>query len=108
MTRFVLGIKNISINYSENEGTFLPGYLNQSKVLGQDWDKLSPGLPFVFGSQKDIRLTAGRKGWISSSTALNTMYKTNQSQNLTFRSTVEPIKQFKIDITANKTNSDLF
>tara|TARA_B100001758_G_scaffold62460_1_gene52002 strand:- start:29532 stop:36716 length:7185 start_codon:yes stop_codon:yes gene_type:complete len=106
MTRFFLGIKNISINYSENEGTFLPGYLNQSKVLGQDWDKLSPGLPFVFGSQKDIRLTAGRKGWISRNTALNTMYKTNQSQNLTFRSTVEPIRQFKIDITANKTTSN--
>ena len=105
ITRFGLGVKNIAINYSENQGTFLPGYLNQSKFLGQDWFQLSPGLPFVFGSQKDIRSTAGRNGWISKSTALNTMYKTNSSENLTLRSTLEPIKQFRIELTANKTTS---
>ena len=77
----MLGVKNISINYSANQGTFLPGYLNQSKVLGQDWAKLSPGLPFVFGSQKDIRLISARSGWLSKSTSLNTMYKTNSSEN---------------------------
>ena len=106
MTRFALGMKNISINYSENQGTFLPGYLNQSKVLGQDWSHLSPGLPFAFGSQKDIRKQAGRNGWITHSSALNTMYKTNESTNLTLRSTVEPVKQFRIELTANRTTSN--
>ena len=106
MTRFALGVKNVSVNYSENQGTFLPGYLNQSKVLGQDWSSLSPGLPFVFGSQSDIRQLGGQKGWITKSTDLNTMYKTNTSTNLTLRSTVEPIKQFRIELTANKTTSD--
>ena len=105
-TRFVLAVKNISVNYSENQGTLLPGYLNQSKVLGQDWSQLSPGLPFAFGSQQDIRLKAGRNGWISKSADLNTMYKTNSSVNLTLRSTVEPIKQFRIELTANKTSSN--
>tara|TARA_B100001250_G_scaffold125539_2_gene106769 strand:+ start:19684 stop:26826 length:7143 start_codon:yes stop_codon:yes gene_type:complete len=105
-TRFVLGVKNISVNYSENQGTLLPGYLNQSKFLGQDWAQLSPGLPFAFGSQKDIRPKAGRNGWITTSTSLNTMYKTNSSVNLTLRSTVEPIKQFRIELTANKTSSN--
>jgi cell surface protein SprA len=106
ITRFALGVKNVSVNYSENQGTFLPGYLNQSKVLGQDWSSLSPGLPFVFGSQSDIRQLGGQKGWITNSTDLNTMYKTNTSTNLTLRSTVEPIKQFRIELTANKTTSD--
>ena len=106
MTRFALGVKNISINYTENQGTFLPGYLNQSKAFGQDWAHLSPGLAFAFGSQKDIRATAGRNGWISKDPALNTMYKTNKSENLTLRSTVEPIKQFRIELTANRTTSN--
>ena len=106
MTRFVLGVKNVSVNYSENQGTFLPGYLNQSKVLGQDWARLSPGLPFVFGSQSDIREIGAQKGWITKSSDLNTMYKTNTSTNLTLRSTVEPIKQFRIELTANKTTSE--
>ena len=34
------------------------------------------------------------------------MYKTNTSTNLTLRSTIEPIKQFRIELTANKTTSD--
>ena len=105
ITRFALGVKNISVNYSESEGILLPGYLNQSKALGQDWSQLSPGLPFAFGSQSDIRNIASSKGWISRSPSLNTMYKTSSSENLTLRSTVEPIKQFRIELTANKTTS---
>jgi cell surface protein SprA len=34
------------------------------------------------------------------------MYKTNSSDNLTLRSTIEPIKQFRIELTANKTTSN--
>jgi cell surface protein SprA len=34
------------------------------------------------------------------------MYKRNNSENLTLRSTVEPIKQFRIELTANKTTSN--
>jgi len=105
-TRFALGVKNISINYSENQGTFLPGYLKKPQFLGQDWSHMSPGIPFAFGSQKDIRDYAGRNGWITKDSRLNSMYKRNNSENLTLRSTVEPIKQFRIELTANKTTSN--
>ena len=105
ITRFMLSVKNVSLNYSENKGTFLPGYLNQPHFLGQDWSALSPGLPFAFGSQRDIRNYAGNQGWITKNSALNTLYKTNTSTNLTLRSTLEPINQFKIELTANKTTS---
>ncbi|MBG65192.1 MAG: cell surface protein SprA [Flavobacteriales bacterium] len=105
LTRFLLAVKNISINYSQNAGTFLPGYMNQPHFLGQEWATMSPGLPFVFGSQKDIRENAGNQGWITRDTTLNTLYKKNFSSNLTLRSTIEPIKQFRIEITANKMNS---
>ena len=105
ITRFALGLKNLSVNYSENQGIFLPGYLNQSKVLGQDWNQLSPGLSFVFGGQSDIREKASRNGWISKSTSLNSMYRINSSDNLVLRGTVEPIKQFRIELNANRTTS---
>ncbi|MDP7567258.1 MAG: cell surface protein SprA, partial [Flavobacteriales bacterium] len=105
-TRFALGVKNISINYSENQGTFLPGYLKKPQFLGQDWSHMSPGIPFAFGSQKDIRDYAGRNGWITKDSRLNSMYKRNNSENLTLRSTVEPIKQFRIELTANKITSN--
>ena len=105
LTRFALSIKNISVNYSETKGIFLPGYLNQPHFLGQDWSAFSPGIPFAFGSQRDIRGYAGNKGWITKDSTLNTLYKTNTSTNLTIRSTVVPVKKFRIELTANKTTS---
>ena len=105
LTRFALGIKNISFSYSQNRGTLLPGFLPQPKLLGQDWSTMAPSLPFVFGSQKDIRNLAGSSGWITQDTTLNSQYKQNSSTNLTFRSTVEPIKQFRIELNASKNTS---
>ena len=105
LTRFVLGVKNISFSYSQNRGTLLPGFLPQPKLLGQDWSIMAPSFPFVFGSQKDIRNSAGSSGWITQDTTLNSQYKQNSSTNLTFRSTIEPIKQFRIELNASKNTS---
>ena len=106
ITRFALGVKNISVNYSENKGTFLPGYLNEPHFLGQDWSQASPGIPFVFGSQKDIRYIAANNGWITKDTLLNSLYKKDVSTALTLRSTIEPIKQFRIELTATRNYSN--
>ena len=106
ITRFALGVKNISVNYSENKGTFLPGYLNEPHFLGQDWSQASPGIPFVFGSQKDIRYIAANNGWITQDTLLNSLYKKDISTALTLRSTIEPIKQFRIELTATRNYSN--
>ena len=105
MTRFMLSVKNVSVNYSENRGTFLPGFMPKPHFMGQQWSMMAPGLPFVFGSQNDIRYRAASDGWLTGDTTLNTLYKTNFSSNLTLRSTVEPIKQFRIELTANKSKS---
>ena len=53
--------------------------MNQPHFLGQKWAQMAPGLPFVFGSQKDIRYTAANNGWITTDTTLNSLYKTNKS-----------------------------
>jgi len=105
LTRFMLGVKNISVNYSENRGTFLPGFMPKPHFLGQQWSMMAPGLPFVFGSQNDIRYMAASEDWLTTNPSLNTLFKTNFSSNLTLRSTIEPIKQFRIELTANKTTS---
>ena len=96
MTRFMLSVKNVSINYSENRGTFLPGFMPKPHFLGQQWSMMAPGLPFVFGSQDDIRYKAASEGWLTTNSSLNTLYKTNFSSNLTLRSTLEPVRQFRI------------
>ena len=104
-TKFVLGVKNISVNLTQNQGTFIPGFMPESRFFGQNWGELAPGIPFVLGSQRDIRNYAGQNGWITQNETLNTLYKTNSSSNLVLRSTVEPFNKFRIELTANKNTS---
>ena len=105
LTRFVLGVKNISINYSENRGTLLPGFIPQPSFFGQQWSSMAPSIPFVLGSQNEIRNIAANKGWITQDSSLNTQFKQNRSENLTLRSTVEPFNQFRIELNASKNTS---
>ena len=104
-TRFILGVKNISVNLTQNQGTFIPGFLPESSFFGQHWGEIAPGIPFVLGSQSDIRFTAGDNGWLTKNENVNTLFKRNSSTNLVLRSTVEPINKFRIEFTANKTQS---
>mgnify|MGYP001157354789 FL=1 len=103
--KFVFGVKNISVNLTQNEGTFIPGFMPEAHFFGQHWGEVAPGIPFVLGSQRDIRYIAGQNGWITQNENINTLFKRNSSSNLVLRSTVEPFNKFRIELTANKTQS---
>ncbi|MDA9345187.1 cell surface protein SprA, partial [Flavobacteriales bacterium] len=104
-TKFVLGVKNISVNLTQNKGTFIPGFLPEAHFFGQHWGEVAPGIPFVLGSQRDIRFLAGQNGWLTQNENMNTLFKKNASTNLVLRSTVEPFHKFRIEFTVNKMQS---
>lgn len=102
-------IKKARINYSENNGTFLPGYVPEIGFLGRDNlnGSLAPTLGFVFGSQIDIRQRAIENGWLISRDVSDPYYNKTFSQthfNKTDLSvTVEPFKDLDIELRGNKT-----
>ena len=51
----LMSTKKISVTYSENNGTILPGYLKRTQYIGQDWSSSvnAPGMDFLFGYQPD-------------------------------------------------------
>jgi len=100
--KFLMGLKNVNINYTEGNGTFMPGFMPTPLALGQDWNLMAPGTGFVFGSQEDIRYNAVSHGWLSPDTLLNTAYMNKHNENLTARATAEPLPGFRIEITANR------
>jgi len=102
---FLMGIKNASINYSETNGTLLPGFKPSPVALGQDWNLMAPGTDFVFGSQRDIRGDAVSNGWLTLDTLLNSPFLRTQTKTLSARSTIEPITGLKIELTANRNES---
>jgi cell surface protein SprA len=106
-TRFVVGlitsIKSASATYNRTDGTFLPGYLPQSNLFGEDLSYDAPGLGFLLGSQTDIRSKAIRNSWISRDTLQNQLYLQTVKEDLTLRANVDPSPDFRIQLTAFKT-----
>ncbi len=99
----VMSVKDLNFTYSRSNGIILPGFTPTPGPLGNNWDNNAPGLGFIFGSQKNITAKASSSGWLTKDTLLNNPYITRATENLTFRSTVEPLRNFKIDVTADRT-----
>jgi cell surface protein SprA len=98
--RFLMGFRNLSINYTEGNGTRLPGFEPTPGLLGQNWTLMAPGTAFIFGSQEDIRDQAAREGWITTNPMLNNAFAKNHTQNLSARSQFEPIPNLRVEFTA--------
>ncbi|MFI0428592.1 cell surface protein SprA [Mariniflexile sp. HMF6888] len=92
-------IKRIQLNYSENNGTFLPGYLQTPGFIGT----LKPTTGFTFGSQSDIRDLAARRGWLTLFPDFNQQYTTTNTKQLDVSASLEPVSDLKIDIVGNRT-----
>ena len=97
-------VKNIQINYTENRGTALPGYLPGLGFLGTS----KPTLGFVFGSQDDVRFEAAKNGWLTNYPEFNQNFTqvTNKALNIT--ANIDLFPDFKIDLTADRTYADNF
>ncbi len=105
VARIIMSLKNVNVTYATNEGTILPGYSHFTNMMGMDKSFEGPTPGFIFGDQRDIRYTAAKNGWLDSTQSLNTPYTTTNSQNLNVRANVEPIPDFKIEVTAIRTKS---
>lgn len=97
--------KDASITYSENKGNYLPGFMPEPDLLGTNWSKMAPGLGYVFGLENDIRYQAGVNGWLSKDSAQNQMSLNKYSTDLNLRATLEPLKDFRIELSASRTST---
>jgi cell surface protein SprA len=91
-------VKRVQLNYSENNGTYLPGYTQTPGFLGT----LKPTFGYTFGSQSDIRDLAAKKGWLTLYQDYNEQYTSTNTKQLDISASLEPIKDLKIDIVGNR------
>ncbi|MCB9201640.1 MAG: cell surface protein SprA [Flavobacteriales bacterium] len=94
-------IKRAQLNYNENNGTMLPGYLARPDFFGRGTlygQSYGPTTGFLFGSQVDIRKKAIENGWITSSDLLNEPFAQTHNQQLSGNIQIEPNSNFKIDL----------
>lgn len=103
---FLMMVKNISISFSQTEGTLMSGYLPGTRYFGQESynDMMAPGFPFILGYQDpDFAWKAIERGWLTNDTTLNEPFLMTYNNNLSMRSTIEPFPGFRIDVTASRT-----
>ncbi|MDP6908848.1 MAG: cell surface protein SprA, partial [Flavobacteriales bacterium] len=115
---FLMMLKSANVTYSESNGTLLPGYNPQTDYMGIDngMQNKAGFAPFLFGWQSnvfddvstgyDIREEAIQGEWITTDTLQSNPLVQSQSSSLNIRATVEPIKGFRIDLTATRTYTE--
>ena len=108
VARFFVGIltgfKTLSVGYSEDKGTTLPGFLPEARWLGQQSynGSSAPGFKFLFGGQdENFGLKAAGKGWITTDSTKNNPFLMNASRTVYVRALFEPIKKLRVNLTSN-------
>lgn len=101
--RFVTGIKTMGVQYSRNFGSYLPGYMGTASILGMDprngW---LPGPAFVMGYNDGLVERLRDNNLLSTDMLMNSPHRNTNNSMLSFQASVEPIRDFKIELTANQ------
>jgi cell surface protein SprA len=101
-TRTLMSARNLSISYTQNNATTLPGYnkLHNITTIGRE-----PGWAFIGGWQSidDLQNTIMESnGWLTDSISqLNAPLMWSKTQSVNIRSNVEPFNGFRIDLNAS-------
>jgi cell surface protein SprA len=111
--RALMTVRNVSGTYNLNDGTMLPGYNQETRVLGFGGSSSKELAGFIFGQQQydvwgretnyNIATTSAANGWLVKNENLNKQFAITHSKNLTVRATLEPLKDFSIELNMNRT-----
>ena len=117
--RILMGIKNISANYTRTKGSELPGFLQHHKFMGLDPDpseelkqfdvsgyspgKFAPTIPFILGWQNEnFAELAKNRGWITPDPNLSNPFRFTHNENLQLRASIEPFQGIRIDLDGSR------
>lgn len=95
-----MSVKNVQVSYSTNEGTLLPGYKNNTKILGMD-NNYAPGFRFISGFQDDDFIQkAIDNDWLIKDTLFYQTLAMTSNRTINAQGSLEPLKDLRIDLKA--------
>lgn len=103
--RLLTMLKRVTVGYSEQSGTILPGFMDSTRFLGVNDRSGAPGFGFVYGGQPnrtwlESQAAAGR---LTKDSLFNGQFQQQYSENLNLTALVEPIPDFRIDLSLTRT-----
>ncbi len=108
IARGLMMVRNVNFTYRNQYNMSLPGFMpNAGDVFGQNnQGALAPGLGFAFGMTDDSFIDkAAERGWLLMNDSVATPAASSRTTDLQLKATVEPVKNFKIDLTASRTDT---
>lgn len=110
LIRPLMLLRTARFNYTERLGTTIPGFTPRASLLGMEQGFAGPGLDFIAGWQPQVQNYFGtnrnwlyrNQDWISESVYVNQQVIQEYSQNLQAQVTVEPFRDFRVDVDATK------
>ncbi|MCB0687528.1 MAG: cell surface protein SprA, partial [Saprospiraceae bacterium] len=106
LLRPIMSIRTLKVNYSENFRSVVPGFTPTPKFFGMNDAWSSPGLGYVLGIQPTDSwldgLVSGSEEYITNTILLNQEVVRNRTQRIDATLEVEPFRDFKVTVTANK------
>ncbi|MFI5150764.1 MAG: cell surface protein SprA [Bacteroidia bacterium] len=113
VARAIMAIKSVSVNYTTNRGTILPGYRPTTTILGMDNNFRGPGVGFLFGEQDHFGgnhahygIYAADEGWLVHTHSIFNPFARTSTKNLNGRANLEPFPDFKVELNANIQQAD--
>jgi cell surface protein SprA len=102
--RILTMVKNVSVTYSENYRSRIPGYMDSVQAMGQNWSSMAPGLDYVFGKQPDTNWLnrKGQAGLLSRDSTFNLLFRQNLEQRLGINALIEPVRDLRIEVNLEK------
>lgn len=105
--RLLTAVKRTTFNITENSGTTLPGFMDSTRFMGMNDRSGAPGFNFIYGYQPDRPWLErqAREGRLSNDSLFNAQFQQQYSQTINLVTTIEPIKDLRIDMTLTQTYS---
>lgn len=100
--QFATMLKRVNFTYSDNSGTVLPGFMDESTLFGSHF-RGSNWYDFVFGAQPDAQWLQYQADLnrITRDSIFNGQLQQTFLQDITAQATLEPLKDIRIDLNWN-------
>jgi len=103
--KVVTSLKQINVQYNEDLGTLLPGYMDSTRIIGMNWRSRNPGLGYILGYQPDTSdiNQLGARGVLSRDSLFNALIQQRYNQRIGVTARISPIRDLNINLTLDRT-----
>ncbi|MEM7102471.1 MAG: cell surface protein SprA [Bacteroidota bacterium] len=107
--RPLMTVRKARFSFSENISSVVPGFMPSPRFFGLSDGFNAPGLGYAFGFQqpkRDYLDEAAANGWITTNVFQNQQVFDNYSQTYDAKVTLEPFKDFRVELNANRSYTE--